>query len=234
MTDLAVIVPTRGRPENIRRLIETWASTGATSTLWFGIDNDDESIDLAALGEWIEGDQLSFEVRLTSGPHTSMATTLNDIAMEAIEEFPFVGFAGDDHLPRTTEWDRRIFNHLANKAPAIVYANDLMQGINLPSAVFMSSAIPRALGYFCPPQFRHLYIDDVWKAWGLGMEGLHRYIYLPDVIVEHVHPQAHKADWDAGYERVNSGEMWEHDKACWDTYQMTSLDIDIKKIRGLT
>lgn len=229
MSTMAVIVPTRGRPKNVRRLIEAWLKTKAEATLWFGFDDDDETLDLAmqtaVIGEF------GVDVRISDPlPRTNMNGTLNALALRAAVEYDIVGFMGDDHCPRTRHWDKTIASHMVG-GPSIVYGNDLMQGPLLATAVFMTSDIIRTLGYMAPPQMKHLFLDNSWMAWGQGTE---RISYLPEVVIEHMHPQAGKAEWDEGHIRVNAGEMWEHDAAAYADYVDTGRQADdIEKIKAL-
>jgi hypothetical protein len=52
---------------------------------------------------------------------------------------------------------------------------------------------------------RHLYIDNYWLELA-GAAGC--LTYLPDVVIEHMHPAYGKAEWDESYRRVNSPEMY--------------------------
>jgi hypothetical protein len=54
----------------------------------------------------------------------------------------------------------------------------------------------------------HLFFDNFVKQLGLDLEYLK---YLPDVIIEHMHPVAGKAEMDEGYERVNQPKWYEKD-----------------------
>jgi hypothetical protein len=158
---------------------------------------------------------------------TSMNGTLNAIANVVAPSYRFVGFMGDDHLPRTEEWDQRIAHQLIRPG-AIVYGNDLFQGPHLPTAVFMDSLIVRTLGYMAPPALKHLFLDNTWLTWGQYLDTL---TYMPDVIIEHMHPQAGKAEWDDGHARVNGSEMWDHDREEWNTYSQHQLTVDCKALR---
>lgn len=224
MNDLAVIVPTRGRPGNAFRLLQAWKTTGAVCDLWFAVDQDDPQ-----LADYQSADLWAHAMVCKSD---GMAAVLNETAARVVHAGRrYVGFMGDDHLPTTTRWDHRIVAELDRLGTGIVYGNDLMQGERLPTAVFMTADIVRTLGYMCPPGFRHLYLDNCWKTWG---EQLGRLAYLSDVVIEHLHPQAGgKAEWDSGYERVNSGEVWDHDGRAWVLYQAGQLQADVEKLRGL-
>jgi hypothetical protein len=54
----------------------------------------------------------------------------------------------------------------------------------------------------------HLFFDNFVKQLGIDLEVLK---YLPDVIIEHLHPVAGKAEMDEGYARVNQPKWYEED-----------------------
>jgi hypothetical protein len=232
VTDLCVIVPSRGRPDNVKRLVDSWKETGATADLLVAMDNDDETWTVED-GEAIMDAGYDF-LTLTWGPRIRMGPTLNREARALAGQYRYLGFMGDDHLPRTPEWDKRICEGLESCWGAgIVYGNDLFQGINLPTAVFMDSRIVQTLGYMCPPEQTHLYLDNAWKSWGQQM-GPKRLKYLPLVVIEHIHPHAEgKAEWDDRYEEVNSPEMYAHDLEAWNQYQLGQMIFDVEKLRDL-
>lgn len=224
--ELKVIVPSRGRPDNVLRLISAWTDTGATSGLEIVLDNDDTSFEewhfeqIMEAGDWIG---------ITSGPRIRLGPTLNREALIEADLHPFIGFMGDDHVPRTPGWDERICEALRELGTGIVYGNDLFQGPNLPTAVFMTSDIIKTLGYMCPPGLVHMYLDNAWLAWGQGIDRLR---YLPDVVIEHVHPQAGgKAEVDEGYREV--WPLMQVDEPQWLEYKAMKLEADLDKLRGL-
>jgi hypothetical protein len=139
-----------------------------------------------------------------------------------------IGFMGDDHIPVTPGWDQK-FQDVMDKNPyAIVYANDLLQGENLPTQVMITTNILRAIGYMCPPGFTHLWLDNVWLDWGRASQCL---TYLPNVIIEHRHPLAEKATWDDTYEAGNNNCIAEHDRSAYNAYVTSGqLNNDVSKI----
>lgn len=223
---MIVIVPSRGRPHNIAELIEAWMETDATAHLWVWVDEDDPVVDeyrAIELPNWAS---------LTVGPRLRLGPTLNLVAQFAIIYTDVVGFMGDDHRPRTVGWDQRLFDAALASAPTpgIAYGNDLVQGENLPTAVFMDAWVVGALGYMVPPGMTHLYLDDFWKLLGQRLGTL---TYLPDVVIEHCHPTAGTAPNDQGYAEVNHPSMYAHDKAIFDEYVATRLDADVAKLQAL-
>jgi hypothetical protein len=225
-SDLLVIVPSRGRPDKAVELVNSFYDTiGDFVDLLIALDDDDPELENYNIDSLADG-----LVSVVVGPRLRLGPTLNKEAVQAAAEYPFVGFMGDDHRPRTLGWDAILCSALDEMGTGIVYGNDLFQGPNLPTAVFMTSNIIDALGYMVPPEQTHLYLDNAWLAWGQGAECLR---YLPETIIEHVHPAAGKTEWDDRYAEVNSGEMYSADEAAFARYVATQLDADVAKIRAL-
>lgn len=216
---LAVVVPSRGRPGNVARLCRAINDTvtNDSTMIVFGFDDDDP--ELRGNKEVVQNllGRNSRYSMLVSPPRArvGMVSVVNTIGMMLAGRnngWGVVGVMGDDHLPRTEGWDETL---LAAAFGGIAYGNDLLQGGNLCTAAFLDARIPRALGYLAPPQLRHLYVDNVWMDWGRGIGHLN---YQDDVVIEHVHPGANKAPWDAGYEAVNGRETAQRDLEQYHQY----------------
>jgi hypothetical protein len=221
VSELLVIVPSRGRPGSIEQLAQAFEDTCEQSTaLLVAVDDDDPTQpDYTELAY-----RYGFQLRI--GPRLRLGGTLNAVAAEHTGD-KYLGFMGDDHRPRTRGWDTAYTAELENHL--FVYGNDLLQGANLPTQVAMQSSVVQTLGYMCPPGLVHMFLDDAWKAWGYGSESI---AYLPDVVVEHLHPAAGKAVTDGQYQ-----EVWQHmepDSVKWREYSQTNaLYRDIQKLKGL-
>jgi hypothetical protein len=211
---MLVIVPTRGRPENAVRLEKKRLEISVTTDVdfLFVVDDDDpKCMDYCRLGL----EKLAVIHRQRLGP------TLNMMAVQHMDDYDALGFMGDDHLPQTPAWDAMVVQALALSSPLpdlprIVYGNDLLQGANLPTAVFMDARIVRALGGMVPPGMVHLYLDNYWKALG---ERLGTLVYLDHVVIEHLHPAAGKAAMDAGYQEANASAVDHADRAAWLAFE---------------
>lgn len=203
--NMVYIVPTRGRPENARRLIEAWRETGAQARLHFAVDRDDEKVDeyrelfATAFG------QLAPVVTGNSGPRLRLVGTLNSEARRMAKRYRWVGFMGDDHLPTEPGWDSHLARILSDTegrhGAAIAYGNDGIHGENLPTAVVMSGNIIGWLGYMVPPALVHMFADNYWRDLGTGV-GILR--YASDVHIKHMHPIANLAPWDERYRETNA------------------------------
>jgi hypothetical protein len=208
MTDLIVIVPSRGRPSAVAEMARAFQETCTADTrLVFVVDRDasDQAAYIDAAGS---GDPP--RVWLTDS-HT-MVEALNHAARTAGNMAYAVGFMGDDHRPRTVGWDTAYLNALRQLSSGIVYGDDLVQGERLPTQCAMTADIVRALGWMAPPTLRHMYVDNFWRDLGIQAGCLR---YMRDVVVEHLHPVAGTAVMDAGYERVNAPEVYATDQAAY-------------------
>lgn len=229
MTDLLVVVPSRGRPEAAAALARAFADTCTADTkLVFAVDADDPR-----RGDYAPLIRNGF-VDLAIGASATMVEALNRAAVAGTAptaEAPFgIGFLGDDHCPRTHGWDQRYLDALRELGTGMVYGDDLLQGENLPTQVAMTSDIVRALGYMAPAELRHMYVDNFWLTLGRAAECIR---YLPEVVVEHRHPLAGKAQWDEGYKRVNDHAVYRADEQAFAEYVRTRLAADAAKVRAL-
>ena len=133
-----VIVPTRGRPENMARLAASFVSTNASVDLYAVIDNDDPKWD-----EYAKNDD--YKCLPSENKTGGCAHALNDAARLLLDysRFPLYDlyiFMGDDHLPRSLDWDKAFEKALLGKT-GIAYGDDLLQGQNLPTAFAMTRDI---------------------------------------------------------------------------------------------
>ena len=241
---LTVLVPSRGRPHTLTEMAEAFRETctesddrAVTTRLVFVVDTDDPTLAeymealysvnpypiLTQIMEHVDGGGMN-------GALNASAWNVTDPTSGVQRPFAVASF-GDDHRPRTSGWDTRFMETLHEVRTGIVYGDDKLQGAALPTAVAMTSDIVRALGHMAPGSMRHLYIDNYWLALGQAADCIR---YLPDVIIEHMHPGAGKAPMDEHYARVNSRESYEHDSAAFERYKADgSLRRDADLVRSL-
>jgi glycosyltransferase involved in cell wall biosynthesis len=202
---MCVVVPSRGRPENADRLAKAFIDTNTEADLYFIVDNDDS--------RWVEyTNHDRYKVLPADNKTGGCAASLNTGAVYLLDitKFPFYDyfvFMGDDHLPRTQSWDKAFMEALGHNT-GIVYGDDLLQGANLPTAFGMSRDLVDELRGMTFPGCIHLFFDNFVKQLGLDLDYLK---FLPDVIIEHLHPVAGKAEMDEGYARVNQPKWYEQD-----------------------
>lgn len=219
---MLVIVPTRNRPNNMVELINSWKETAQFAHLLFAVDDDDEFLD-EYKRQFIANAVVGMELYV--GPRLRLGGTLNALSVKYTDEYSVIGFMGDDHRPRTVGWDNAVMEAFeAQGNTGFVYGNDLNWGEGLPTAVFISSRIIETLGFMVPKGMIHLYFDNFWLDFGRAMGKI---TYLPNVVIEHMHPSVGKAVQDAGYTEVNAPEMYDHDRTVYEKYQREQMPEDL-------
>jgi glycosyltransferase involved in cell wall biosynthesis len=218
---MCVVVPSRGRPENAERLAQAFKDTNTEADLYIVIDNDDP--------KWNEYAKSENYKKLPADNKTGgCAKSLNTGAVYLLDitKFPlydYFVFMGDDHLPRTENWDKAFIQALKLNT-GIVYGNDLLQGENLPTAFGMNRNLVDGLRGMTFPGCVHLFFDNFVKQLGIDLGSL---TYLPDVIIEHLHPVAGKAEMDEGYARVNQPKWYENDLLTLQKYVRSQEYADL-------
>ena len=150
MADLAILVPSRGRPANVARLVEACARTCRLDTVVaFGFDEDDDcySDNLKAA----DGCYASVRRRMGLAKWTNTLSALH-------EDATWQASIGDDMVPVTDGWDERLCE--AAGPAGMAYPNDRRRD-DIPEAIVIGTRLVRALGWFCEPSLRHWYVDAV-------------------------------------------------------------------------
>jgi hypothetical protein len=214
---IIVITPSRGRPDKAREAYDTFEATrkDPTTKMVFVVDADDDTF-----RRYVDA-----KVPVATYDHEGggMAPPMNAAALDYADKYDIIGFIGDDHRFRSTGWDTYISRAIGKGGMA--FGNDLTRG-DIPTQVFISSNIVKALGWFCLPGAKHLYLDNTWAQIGAAADCMS---YLPDVIIEHAHPFYGRGQMDEGYRRVNAPEMYDHDGRVysqWNGSGQAAKDIE--------
>lgn len=230
--DLIVLVPSRGRPEAANELADTFAETcQATTRLLLIVDKDDAT--LPAYQKIPLGREDKVTVCVVPNEAGTMVYALNAAArfVTNFAQAPkAIGFMGDDHRPRTLGWDVGYLQALKNPYIGMVYGDDLLQGERLPTQIAMRTELVSLIGFMAPPLLRHMYVDNFWKDLGTALSCIR---YLPDVVIEHMHPVAGKAEWTEGHNRVNDAAIYNHDEAVYRDFQRTQMPALVERLMEL-
>jgi hypothetical protein len=221
--DLLVIVPTRGRPGGIARLLDAVHATSRANThLHVAVDEDDEKLPQyrAVMDKaGAEGDVLE------TGPRKGLCGTTNDVAVRRAGEYPYLASLGDDMVPRTPGWDAALIRGIRRMGgTGIVYPWDGVRE-DIPEAVVMSSGIVAALGWMCEPSLKHFYPDNVWADLGRGAGCLR---HLRAIAVDHLNPATGQARPDAT--NRDNGRSLEADRDAYYGWRRDRMAADIDVI----
>lgn len=227
MRDLLVITPSRGRPARLKTMLDATLSLAQAQTdVAVALDDDDPELDAYRDLDVDWGSRVLWH----TGPRRSMAGWTNDLALASVGDYGALASFGDDHVPRTEGWDKRLLDAItAMGGTGIAYGADgLME--TLPTAPVISSDIVAALGWMCMPELGHYCVDNVWGDLGRGAGCLAR---CPDVLVEHMHCTAGKAPSDATYDEAGGYRPGCPDHLAYERWQAEHMAADVATVKGL-
>lgn len=197
---IVLLLPTRGRPDNIVRMLQSLhESSHVMPEVIARIDDDDEEIK-SALDQLIAaGEKISYRI----GPRITLTEYWNEISGFSSAEI--VMFAADDIVFKTKGWDsliRETFDTHPDKM-IFVHGDDGHWGGRFGTHGFLHRKWIDALGYVLPPYFSSDY-GDTWINDVANMLG--RRVFLP-IVIEHMHFLFGKAQMDATYaDRLERGK----------------------------
>jgi hypothetical protein len=170
--------------------------------------------------------------RTVRGPRITLSDCWNRLA--DVAQGDILGMGADDIRFRTPAWDLRIrdmFDVFPDRI-CFVHGRDGIHDEKLGTHGFISRRWFETLGYFTWPAFPADYADT-WLHELAGRIG--RRVYVPDLLIEHLHPIAGKAEWDqTHFERLargrasNVAQLWKDlegqriadaerlEAACWN------------------
>ncbi len=211
-----LILPTMGRPHNLKRFVDTYLATEATIPIYIIFDAADAH-------NYVNVD-VPKHFKRTSVP---AGTRLGDIYRIIFHNFPneaFYGVVADDLVPETPHWDVKLRDAcLPNK---IAWGFDGIQNERLPTHPFIGGELLRKLGWWAVPGVQHWFIDNVWK---ILADELKVGVYLPEVRMMHHHVMNQKAPLDHTY--ANQPDT-NKDQAAYLHFMQYEMPAALARARG--
>jgi hypothetical protein len=232
---LVVLIPSLGRPSSVVPMCEAWTATGAfehARMLWV-LHADDPAL------PGYQAVMVPDDMHIIEPGHRGMGPAINAAGRALIDDETIfaIGVLNDDHLPRTEGWAEHMLAVLHDMGTGVTYGDDLLRGESLPTAWVMTADIARAIGRVVPSLVQHWYADNSIQDLATSA-GILRYV--PQVVIEHMHPKAGKAEWDATYEAGNAPKVRDADRKVYDrwrarpsTSDKAGLASQADKIRAL-
>jgi len=177
-----LLVPTRGRPERFRRMVNSAqdrADAPENLFVWLYVDEGDDCY---------SGIEASREPKLLNplvGPRLEIMSDLWNRLYE-VSHGDILWHGNDDMVFETQGWDTKVREAFAKHPDQIacVYGDDGNVHDSVAVASFTSRKAADARGWFVPPYFKSLY-NDLWLTH--VYRKLDRLVYLPDVMIRHEH-----------------------------------------------
>ena len=177
---ISLLVPTRGRPHNIARLLGSLDSTttGEIEVVWCVDDDDTPSV--RALADQTYGP-------VVVGPRECPNQLWNTAWVGAKGDI--LAPIGDDIVFRTPGWDVMVeaaFRSVPDRL-VLVYGRDGFRNQVHASHPFLSREWCEVLGYLYPHP--EVFTQDMVDVWVFELaQAVNRTIYLPELFTQHMHP----------------------------------------------
>lgn len=199
---ISFVIPSRGRPQRLR---EMWESAQKTKSdpdveidLIIGVDADDPQVDVYI-------DIFGPTRVLVAQDRISYAARCNQLVWYTDGDLMWMG--NDDFLFRTVGWDTKV-RTAANKVTDnifLIFPEDgFKRAIPFATTSFLPRRVVEIMGGVFPYIFYHNccdpYLSNIFERLG-------RLIYLPDVLIEHMHVNRGKAQMDDTYARGKDTEQ---------------------------
>jgi len=177
MSDLLVMVPTRGRKANCERLLKSFRETARPGTdIAFILDDDDEATyDGMDWGDALHG---------VLSPRGTLREKLNQTAAAMRDAYPVLAWLGDDHVFRTPHWDTAMVAALEDMGGHGWVFPDTVRRRDVPEIWMADTTLIRDLDWFFPPATNMYYADNILGELG-KRAGLIR--FCPEAVIEHLH-----------------------------------------------
>lgn len=225
---ISILCPTRKRTSGLSRM---WQSALDTADNPDGLElvlyvdyNDEET------NKFLEYNLPEALVIISNPDKPEIYSNLHNICCKGCTHDIFMGCA-DDVIFRTQGWDTKIvseFNKIEDRI-AFIYPNDGYNGEKLGTHGFFHKNWFNTLGYISPPIFTVDYSDNyimnVSRAIG-------RSIYLPDILVEHMHWTFGKSEFDSTSQDAHKRRLSTNNAGIFNDSRDLQLS-DIQKLKGI-
>lgn len=218
MNKILVLCPSRGRPQQCKAMVDSFLLNSSCSVLKLLLDNNDPYLD--------EYRDIIKDVSYTIEDQTTTTELINSHWQYTADCYKYFSVTNDDFIYKTKDWDLKLIKKI--NGIGIAYGNDLLAGQAIPTTSVVSREIVEALGWLQMPTLTHLFGDNVWNYIGRACGCIH---YVPEVIIEHRHVFARKAEADETHNHTNSKEMYRVDEQAFIKWIKENSKEDIAKVK---
>lgn len=210
-TTIALIHPSRGRPDKARKAYEEWLKNAdADFEYVISIDTSDPT-----QAKYFQN--FLKDCDLVQGANRSIVDAVN-LACSHVEADIYVVMSDDFGCPKG--WDTIIKQAMPLDRPAVIQIRDTIQDdiVTLP---ILNRIMYEKLGHVYHPRYFSMFADnDLTEC-----AKIHGELIKLDVVFEHRHWVNGKAPKDATYERENSQQAWNVGKKFFELRKKTGFKL---------
>lgn len=208
---IALLCPTRGRPEQCKRMIDSIVNTVGKYTkidVCLGFSEEDENSYNIPVGPYNKSSVFIFHYNFNDEPTAHKWNVMAVHRMSFPGEHKLFMLAADDMIFSTPCWDKALLDHYNNLEDKIhVYAlRDSRDPLGTPHPIVTREYI-NAMGYFLPPIFLHWFVD----SWTVEIAKANNcFTHLNDYMLIHDKP-SDKGEGDETHNHIRSMGWRERD-----------------------
>ena len=180
---ISVLCPSRGRPKELRRMMESALDTSYNPNcvdFLVYVDDNDKTRD-------------KYPDASIIGPPLPLGPAYQYLYNHSLA--PIVMMAADDLIFRTKDWDRELINLAPEHNCFVCSFDDLGRPRKENGHPFIGRKFVELVGYFTYPRLKHSCVDN----WVVDIANKAGCFLYADFIIEHVHPKYQKGEWDNTY-----------------------------------
>lgn len=194
---ISIIIPTRGRPDHLRCLLDSFKATTKRP----------KSMEIVLVMDDDDNDSLKFTYDGFSIKRVVVKPGLNMGALNSagyrVSRGKYIMLLNDDVVVQTHGWDEKVletFNTFPDQI-VLVHINDKIFGDKLCTFPFLSRRYCDISGSVCPPEYMRYRIDDhIYNIFNLlAILGQRRIVYMPDIVFAHTN----RISKGKGYQRYH-------------------------------
>lgn len=210
-TTIALIHPSRGRPDKARQAYHEWLMNA---------DDDFDyviSIDLSDPTQAKYFQNFEQDCKIIQHPNRSIVDAVNVACLEVQADI-YVVMSDDFGCPKG--WDTIIKQAMPLDRPAVIQVRDTIQDdvVTLP---ILNQLMYRRLGHVYHPRYFSMFADnDLTES-----AKIHGELIKLDVVFEHRHYVNGKATMDDTYKRENSKQAWDLGKKFFEMRKRTGFKL---------
>lgn len=193
MAKIALLCPSRERLNRKLTVLSSLLTTVKNPdniTLFFGIDEDDPTLDtIERIARGVNFVKIIYVPKISTPPniHKIWNYCAQQVMLDG--QYDILALTADDFIFRTKDWDEMIIDEFSGaKLPPdklkLVTCNDTHKNGELPINYFIHRRYVEMVGYIARPDFIINWCDNWIKT---SFEAFGRYYYRPDIIIEHNH-----------------------------------------------
>lgn len=209
-----ILLPSRGRPQKLKRFFDAYAATKATEPGLLMTEPRDREAYLSV--------ELPANWRHVEVAPSLVGKKYNDGAFFYAPGEPRYFLMADDCVPETPEWDRALAH--AAGSWKIAFGDNLMRPNPPIGHPCIGGELVRALGWIAHPAFGHFYWDNLLRD--IAQDVGDTLVYVPEVITRHLHFTV-TGDKDV-FERGHVGA----DQSLYEDWKLNGRAADVARVRS--